>query len=572
MDKITFEVIRSSLYSIAREMKAAIMRTSASPIIHDGGDASAAVFDGNMQLVAQGNDVPTMLGSSVLSTRETIMTIGVQNLKPGDVILSNDAYLAGGNHQPDVQVTRPVFVENEIVAYVMTRGHWVDIGGQTPGSHNISSWDIFGEGIRIPPIHVYREDRPVTDVINLIVNNTRDPESRLLDLEAQYAGTVVGDRRIAALVSKYGKAVVAEAMVETLAHSERLMRARIAAAPDGVYSAEDWIEPPLLPGEPDALIPVRVKVTISGDSMIFDYEGTGKQVRGGINAPFSVACNTTWFAVKALLGEGIPINEGCYRPIEIKVPKGTILNCTFPAAVVGGNTDTSPRVVDILFRALSSALPLRVLADSSAAACAATFVGADPDVRRKEVLGRSFINYIDVHPGGLGARPDKDGVSALRVHVGNAGSQSVELVESLNPLTVEEWALVPDSGGAGRWRGGLGTRRVFRVEFEEATFSIIGERERVQPKGVFGGMDGTCFRGEIVRTDGRRESMRAKGQSLRVQAGDRVIIQAPGSGGYGNPAERPVERVRNDLADGYVTAEGAEKHYGRKEERVNENV
>jgi N-methylhydantoinase B len=564
MDTIIFEVIRSSLYSIAREMKAAVMRTAASPIIHDGGDASACVFDGDMHLVAQGNDVPTMLGSSVLSVRAAVNAIGVDELHPGDVIISNDAYLAAGNHQPDVQFTRPVFVDGKIIAYVMTKGHWLDIGGQTPGSHNISSWDIFGEGIRIPPLLLYRDERPRRDLVELLVLNTRDPGSRRLDIEAQYAGVFVGDQRLQALVAKYGAGAVREAMKLTLEHSERLMRKRIEAMADGVYEGEDWIEPVLVEGWSRELVPVRVKVTVRGDSMNFNYEGTGAQVRGGINAPYAVACNTTWFAVKAMLGEGIPINEGCYRPISIDVPEGTILNCKYPAAVVGGNTETSPRVVDLLFRTLSKALPTRVLADSSSAACAMTFSGHDPDKARCQALGRDYVNYMDLAPGGLGARPDKDGVNSIRVHVGNTGSQSIELVESMIPVTAEEWTLVTDSGGPGKYRGGLASRRVYRVDFDEATFSIIAERERVAPHGLFGGKPGTRYSGKVVRADGGEEVVHAKARATVVVRGDRVIVQSPGSGGFGDPAERDRAKIEDDIADGYVSEEAAAMEYGRK--------
>jgi N-methylhydantoinase B len=229
--------------------------------------------------------------------------------------------------------------------------------------------------------------------------------------------------------------------------------------------------------------------------------------------------------------------------------------------VVGGNTETSPRVVDLLIRTLSPAIPEYGLADSSAAACAATFSGPDPDAERCHALGRTHVSYIDVHPGGLGARPDKDGVSCLRVHVGNTGSQSVEVVESLIPVTVEEWSLIPDSGGAGRWRGGLGTRRTFRVEFDEATFSIIGERGRVEPKGVNGGLAGSRFTTQIKRVDGSEETVPAKGPAAVVHRADRVIISAPGSGGYGDPHQRPAELVASDLSDGYITQEAAQKHY-----------
>ncbi|MBX5454873.1 MAG: hydantoinase B/oxoprolinase family protein, partial [Acidobacteriia bacterium] len=199
MDKITYEIIRSSLYAIAREMKIAMMRTAASPIIHAAGDASAAIFDAKMQLVAQGNDIPTMLGSAVMSTKASVEAVGLERLRPGDVIISNDVYLGGGNHQPDIQLTRPVFYEGEIIAFTMTRGHWSDIGGQAPGSYTTKTWDIFGEGVRIPPVLIFRDDEPVSDVVTLIVQNTRDPASRLLDIKAQYAGTFVGDQRIKAL-------------------------------------------------------------------------------------------------------------------------------------------------------------------------------------------------------------------------------------------------------------------------------------------------------------------------------------------------------------------------------------
>ncbi|WP_337181837.1 hydantoinase B/oxoprolinase family protein [Shinella sp.] len=558
LDRITYEVLRSALYATAREMKVAMMRTAASPIIHAGGDVSAAIFDAEMRLVAQGNDIPTMLGSAVISTRESVSAVGRDNLRPGDVIISNDVYLGGGNHQPDIQLTRPVFLDDDIIAFVMTRGHWTDIGGKSPGSFTPDTWDIFGEGVRIPPVFIYRNDEPVTDIMSMIVHNTRNPDACTLDILAQYAGTFCGDRRLQQLARKYGPAALAETMAETLLYSERRMRAQIEAIPDGVYTGSDFIEPV---GDGD-LIPIRVKIMVEGDSICFDYTGTAPQVRGGVNCPLSVTCNSTWFAVKAITDLSIPINQGCYEPVKIIAPEGSLVNCVYPASVVSGNTETSPRIIDLLLRTLSSALPDRVIAQSNCAACCGIFSGDDPDLDRRKAMRRTYVSTIDVHAGGMGARPDKDGVSAVRVLVGNAGAQPVELIEHNSPLTIEEWALVPDTGGAGRWRGGNAARRTYKVGFEQATCTIIGERGQVAPKGLFSGLPGATFNSSIERGSGKSKTLRAKSEQEIIAKGDRVRIQPAGGGGYGDPLERPADDVWSDVIDGYVSAESAERDYG----------
>jgi N-methylhydantoinase B len=559
LDKITYEIIHSSLYAIAREMKVTMMRTAASPIIHSGGDASAAVFDANMQLVAQGNDIPTMLGSAVISTKISVESVGRERLRPGDVIISNDAYLGGGNHQPDIQFTRPVFVGDEIIGFAMTRGHWSDIGGQTPGSYNPDTWDIFGEGMRIPPVLLYRDDELVRDVLSLIVQNMRDSTSRLLDIKSQYAGTYVGEKRLLALTDKYGVDNIRETMSMTLDHSESLMREQIRKLPNGTYEAEDFIEPV---GKGQELIAVKVKITIEDDTVKVDFSGTAKQVRGGINCPLAVTCNSTWFTIKAITDISIPINQGCYRPIEITAPEGTILNCTYPASVISGNTETSPRIIDLILQALAPALPERVIAQSHCAACAAIFSGDDPDEERRESLARNYVSMIDVHAGGMGARPDKDGINAIRVYVGNTGCQSVEQIEQNTPLQIEEWSIVPDSGGAGMWRGGCTTQRVYKVLYPEATFTVVGERERIAPAGVLGGFEGQTYCCVIDRVQGGEETVPAKGGQVILVAGDRVTIQPAGSGGLGDPLKRPLELVQQDVLNGYVTSESAKKFYG----------
>lgn len=561
MDIVTYEIIRSSLFAIAREMKIAMMRTAGSPLMHASGDSSAAIFDAEMQLVAQGNDIPTMLGSAVISTRVSVEAIGRENLRPGDVIVSNDAYVGGGNHQPDVQFTRPVFVGDEIVAFVMTRGHWTDIGGQSPGSYTVTTWDVFAEGIRIPPVRLYRDDKPVRDVLEILSRNSRNSHELLLDIQAQYAGTFVGERRLVDLVEKYGVADLRAAMSQSLDHSEKLIRSAIGRIPNGTYEAEEYLDPIEAYGWKQERPLLKVKITVADDHMTFDYTGTGAQVRGGINCPLSVTCNSTWFTVKAITDISIPINQGCYRPVTIIAPEGSVLNCQYPASVVSGNTETSPRVIDLLLKALASAIPERIVGQSNCASCAGIFSGRDTNAARVEQTGQAFVTMHDVHAGGMGARADKDGVSGIRVYVGNAGSQSVEMIERSSPLLLEEWTLVPDTGGAGRYRGGLTSRRVYRVDYDEATFTVSGERGRSAPEGHFGGLSGTPFLCSVEKPDGTATVVAAKGGQTVVRRGERVIVQPAGSGGYGDPLERERERVLGDIADGYISADAARRLY-----------
>lgn len=562
VSRIEFEVIRSAFYAVAREMKIAMMRTAASPIIHSGGDASAAIFDAHMNLIAQGNDIPTMLGSAVVSTKVSVEAIGVENLRPGDVIVSNDAYLGGGNHQPDVQFTRPVFLDGEIIAYTMTRGHWQDIGGMTPNSGTLATWDIFAEGVRIPPVLLFRNDEPVQDLITIITQNTRDAGNRLLDIQAQYAGTFVGDQRMIELAKKWGIEKLAMTMKESLDYSERLMRSKIEEIPDGVYEASDFVEV-VTEGYSDGQpVPIKVKVTVKGDRMIFDYTGSGPQVRGGINCPFSVTCNSTWYTVKAITDPEIPINQGCYRPIEIIAPEGSVLNCKFPASVVGGNTATSQRVIDMLLVALAPAVPDRVVAQSHGTAGSMWFGGDDPDLARCKTLRRTFVSAGDINPGGLGARPDQDGVNAIRTHIGNAGTISVEQTEYASPILVESWYIKPDTGGAGKWRGGATAERVYVVEYEDATCSVGSERGQFPPLGLFGGKPGALYACQIERVDGSVEPIPPKGRPRIVHKGDRVRIYSAGAGGYGDPIEREPQRILDDVLDGYVSEEAARSDYG----------
>jgi N-methylhydantoinase B len=565
MEHVTSEVVRSGLYAIAREMKAVMMRTAGSPIIHSGGDASAAVFNAKLELIAQGNDIPTMLGSSILSTRACVEHIGADKLKPGDVIISNDTYLAGGNHQPDIQITRPVFFAGAIVGYVITRGHWTDIGGSSPNSLTIATLDIFGEGLRIPPMLLYRQDVLDEGLVDLIIQNTRSPDVARLDIAAQCAGARIGGERLAEVFAKFGAEAVNTSIESSLDYSERMIRADIATIPDGDYEASAFLETVsggLWDGKP---VPLKVKVTVAGDRIAFDFAGTAPQVVGGINCPFSVTCNSAWYVVKAICDPRIPINQGCYRPIAISAPAGSVVNCSYPASVVQGNTATSLKIVDLILTALSPAIPHRVVAQSYQTTASSRFSGKDPVAERVEKTGRRIVATGDLNPGGFGARPDKDGINVVRAHVGNAGTQSVEYMEHHAPVTIERWEIVPDSGGAGRWRGGCAAERVYRVEYDEAVLSISADNELFAPTGLFGGKPATLYQCIVRHPDGSADKIPAKGQPLFVRKGDRVHIQAAGGGGYGEPQTRDRELLRQDVRNGYVSDAAARHDYGQAE-------
>lgn len=562
MDKISQEIIRSGLYSIAREMKVAMMRTATNPILHSGADASAAVCGPDLQLVAQGNDIPAMLGSSVFSTRAAVTAIGVENLRAGDVIISNDIYSAGGSHLPDAQFTRPVFFEGRIVAYTITRAHWTDIGGKEPTSSSAATWDIFAEGMRIPPLLLYREDTLNESLAAFIMANSRQPDIRRSDIQAQYAGCFVGERRLLELFGKFGTELVWSAMSEALDRSRALMRAAIQQIPDGVYEAEDELEAVSEGYSNGGVVPIKVKVTVEGDTITFDFTGSAPQVRGGINCPYPVTAGAVWYTVKAITDPTIPINQGCYDPITVTAPEGSVLSCVYPAAVVTGNVSTASRIIDMMLRALAPALPDRVMAESHATPCSSFFAGRDPDEKRRKTFRQDFVIAGDLNPGGFGARPTKDGISVIRAHIGNTGTQSVEYLEYSAPLHIESWNIVADTGGAGFRRGGCTAARVYRMEYDEAIMSFAGEHGLVPPKGLFGGRSGTLQTCVVERADGSTERLTSKGLPRVLHKDDRVTITAAGSGGYGDPHDREPERVLADVHDGYVTVAAAQTDYG----------
>ena len=548
MEPITFEVIRSSLYAIADEMKVILMRSARSPLLKEAGDLSCALTDPEGRVVAQGDDMPIHLGVMAFTVKRLLPTVNTAEMAPGDFFLTN-ALDIGGNHLPDVKGIAPVFADGHLVGFAETLAHWADIGGMIPGSYFPQATEIYQEGLQITPVKVIEGGKVRQDVVNLILANVRGREQRFGDMMAQYAATQYAGRRLQALVETYGRGTVAEAMEESFAYSERRMRQVIEAIPDGVYHGEDFMDDDGVERRPYR---IAVTVRVNGGEIVYDFAGTATQAAGPINTPYFSTCSAVYCATRNLTDPTIPANDGCYRPIRVVVPEGTILNARHPAPVVAGNHETSERVIDAIFRALADAIPSQVTAACFGSAFVAILSGRDRS------RGAPFILY-EIGPGGYGARPRRDGTNGIRARIGNTMNTPIEVIEKTYPVRVVEYGLVPDSGGLGKFRGGLGVRRAYRV-LEPATASVMGERCRFRPYGLFGGEDAALGKVEIVSRDGRRRrALRGKAVAT-LRAGEVLVVQSAGGGGYGRPQERPAEDWRADVADGYVSPETAARY------------
>jgi N-methylhydantoinase B len=549
-----FEVVKNALYSAAEEMKIVLAKTAYSPLLKVAGDYSCGIFDGAGDMVAQGPDLPIHLGSMPDAVRAVIATY--PEVEPGDVFIHNDPY-DGGSHLPDVNVVAPAFFGDRLLGFGCVRAHWPDIGSATPGSYGAVT-EIYGEGLRIPPVRLYRNGRPDPDIERIIFANVRTPAERQGDLRAQVAANRRGALRLEALAQKYGAAQLLQIMNEVLDYSETMMRAALRLLPDGeasfvdVFDGDGVLAPGAVMDEP---FTVRLRLRKRGDTITADFTGSDGQVAGPMNAPLTVTASGVYCALKMIADPKslIPPNSGCWRPVTVTAPPGSVVNAQPPAPVVYANHEISHRVADMVMAAMFQISPRNVMAASQGTSAVVTFGGVDPR------SGERYVSYESLK-GGFGARPIKDGINAVASTVSNMMNTPIEMLETSFPLRVEEYALIPDSGGAGTWRGGLGARRVWRVLGHEAHGAVCCERTLTPPFGLAGGRPGGAMRLWLELPDGTRRPLNSKG-ALTVPAGGRLVMEAPGSGGYGPPAARDPELLREDLADGYVTAEAARRDY-----------
>jgi len=522
-DPFTVEVIRNVLTAIAEEMSLIVMRSARSPLLREAGDLSSALTDSAGNLIAQGRDIPAHLGVMGSTVQEFLKRVPAKNLKPGDVWFLNLPE-AGGNHLPDVKAIRPIFAEGEIQAFAVSLAHWADIGGAKPGSYVPDARDAWQEGLRIPPLRVFTEDGPDREKLGMILANVRGAEEREGDILAQMASTFAADERMQEVYSRYGAATVRGAISDLHKQSEAEMRAAIRTLPNGVYEGEDWLDDDGLGGEP---IAVRVRIEIHDDEAIFDFSRTGDAAAGPLNATPFTASASVFYAMKAIAGPDIQPNAGCARPLRIITREGSLLQPPLEKPVVGGNHETSQRIVDAIFNAFENIIPERLTAGGSTTSGLLLFSGRDPRSGR-------WITLYEVHGGGEGARHDRDGMCAVRPHMSNVMNTPAEVIETNYPIIVEGQTLRRGSGGKGVHRGGDGQVRTYYINGPEIFMTTMVERILIPPYGLQGGEPGKTFNITLQRASG--ETMNIAGKThIRLEQGDRIIMKTSGGGGYGAP-------------------------------------
>ena len=556
-DPATFEIVKNSLYKIAEEMRVVLAKTAYSPLLKSAGDYSCGVFDARGEMVAQGPDLPIHLGSMPDAVRAVVARFA-SDVHAGDVFVHNDPYF-GGSHLPDVNVIRPAFHDGELLGYTCLRAHWPDIGSATPGSYGAVT-QIFGEGLRIPPSRLISRGVLNVDLENLIFANVRTPDERKGDLGAQLAATLRATERLDALAQRYGSVEVIGYMAQVMDYSERLMRAALVDLPDGEGSFEDFCDGDGIADDAsgaDARFRIKLSVRKTADRLIVDFAGTDPQVKGPMNAPLSVTASGVYCGLKTAVDPNnlIPPNSGCWRTIEIRAPKGSVVNAEFPAPVVYANHEMSHRVADMVMGALVNFLPEQVMACSQGTSAILTLGGVDPR------NGRHYVSYETIK-GGFGARPNKDGINCIASGISNTMNTPVEVLEMAFPVRVECYAVNPDSGGAGRYRGGCGAKRIWRMlEGADAIGALCMERMTSPPFGLRGGSAGAAAVVTLTTPDGMTRSLPSKG-AFAAPAGSTIDMLTPGSGGFGPASERDPAAIGHDLLDGYVSASAATRDYG----------
>jgi N-methylhydantoinase B len=545
VDPITFEVIRNALVAATDEMVLALKRSAYSTNIKTRSDFSCAFFDAQLRPVAQGFAQPVHLGSMVEQVPKAVLAYGPENLGPGDVIVTNDPH-PSGVHLNDVSLISPVHWEGDLLGYVANLAHHVDVGGGAPASIGAFR-EVFQEGVIIPPVKMVAGGRIVDDVFRLILAQIRSKHETAGDFRAQIAANATGVRRVQALVSRHGIDTIRATMEELLEYTERRARAEIAALPHGTYEAEGSVDND---GYTDEPVLLRARIEITDDGVRFDMTGSDPQRRAPVNSTYAMTFSACAYALKCLVDPDLPVNDGFYRLVSVHAPEGTVTNCTWPAPVVGG-WETQTRLVDVLFRALLPAFPQRLPAGTKAMMCQAGFGSLD-------VEAGTYTCFYDTFAGGYGARYASDGPDAVQAHGQNTENAPVEETELNYPVRIDGLSLVENSEGPGRFRGGLGLRKDYRFDLH-TTFTILADRDRSGPWGVFGGNDGRVAEYIHIR-DGVETRLSSK-TTLDLVPGDVISVRTCGGGGYGPPEEREPQRVLRDVLHGKVSVERARTIY-----------
>ena len=557
LDPITLEILINALRSVTDETYIALMRSAYSTNIKERHDHSTGLIDPKGRLVVQADDsLPIHLSSMVGLMERLIDKFGLDDMHEGDIFIANDPHTAGGTHLPDINMAMPVFVDGKILGFMCNLAHHADVGGMAPGSMAGGMSEIFQEGLRIPLVRLFRAGELQSDIFELLLLNVRVPEERRGDYFAQVAACRLGAQRLEALAAASGIDVLKATFEEVIVRTEMRLRRAVKNIPDGVYTFEDKMDDD---GGDARDIPVKVKATIAGDRLAFDFTGTAAQVEGNINCPLNASVASVCYTVKALLDPDVPNNQGLLNAIEVTAEPGTLVHAAFPAAVAY-RSHTTQRIIDVVMGAMAQVLPDAVLAASNGANTTAIFSGVDPRT------DKSYL-YLETYGGGCGGRSFKDGKDGVQQHIANTANLPVEAIEKEYPLLVEEYSLAADTGGAGKYRGGLALKRVIRPLGHTCLFSGAGERFRNPPWGIFGGRPGGIGRFSQVEDSGAETVLPTKPAPMNCGPHQKIVVQSPGAGGYGDPAERDPARLAVDwhsgkfspayMADGYGLDEAA---------------
>lgn len=533
VDPIRAEVVSRFLLATAEEMGATLIRTAFSPNIKERADCSSAIFDASGQVIAVAQRVPIHLGSMVGAVDEILKRFDIKTIDPGDMFMANDPYNGGGSHLPDINIVAPVFIGGKIVAFVANIAHHADVGGMVPGSESATCQTIFQEGIRIPPVRVMRKGEINRDVVDLVLLNSRTPDERMGDLRAQFAANITGTRSVMSLFERYGVAETQDAIATFLDFTERRFAAAINQLPPGTYVEEDFLNG----NEEGTTARIRLALTIAEGRIEFDFAGTDAQLNSARNIPHRALLATIYTVAKSLLDPELPANAGYYRTLHVSAPAGSIVG-PIPPAAVGCRSISCGVLGDVIAAALSQAMPKKALARSGPHQLM-VLAGTDPR------NGRYFVNYETV-AGGMGARAVRDGTDAVRVHASGASNLPVEALEHAYPVRIERYALWEGSGGSGRYRGGMGVVRDYRVLADDVVVSLSSERQLVAAAGTAHGGAGAA--GQFILNPGSADVCKLPSAAAEVKLPRNSLLRVctPGGGGYGNAAERDKAAIERD--------------------------
>jgi N-methylhydantoinase B len=550
----SFEVVAGALKSVALEMSEVLRRSAYSPVIREMLDFSCALLDAGGRVVVQADDIPAQLGAMSRIVDWIERANPRETWRPGDAFFVNHPY-RGAAHTPDIFAFSPLFVEGELAAWAGTCAHHVDVGGRNPGTEGADNTSVFQEGLLLPSIRAMREGKPVDEVWRMIEANVREPGTTLGDLRAQFAALSIAGRRLSDLAGRFGGERLLTGMRELQDYSERLLRAELIGLPDGVGEAEGFMDDDGVGGPP---VRIHARVEKRGDRIFVDLSGTAHQREGGMNVPIVSTEATVYYAVRCAIGGDVLVNDGFFRPIDIVAPEGSYLNPRFPAAVSVRHV-TCQRLADTLLQALGRLMPDRVAAGSFVGFFSIMAAGPSP-------LHGGTVVLQDILGGGTGGRRGLDGMNAVDTYVSNCGLLSAEVCETLYPWRVERTELIPDSAGAGRFRGGLGLRRTYRALAPQQTVLYIDQTDpRFAPHGLAGGSSGRPA-GMRVRGDAIRRGVPTK-TTLLIPEGGEVTVETSGGGGWGRPAERDPVALGDDVRDGVVTRRGRAAYAAGPKER-----